>query len=103
MIKRHFKCRPDRIIIFRATKEENEKAGLKQPEIIHLPSSQSQLISWETNVVFSTVATSGEGRGDRGAERVGAGMGSGDRRGVTDNYRSGDLSNTSSWTSNVLY
>ena len=29
MIKRHFKCRPDRIIIFRATKEENEKAGLK--------------------------------------------------------------------------
>ena len=29
MIKRHLKCRPDRIIIFRATKEENEKAGLK--------------------------------------------------------------------------
>ena len=29
VIKRHLKCRPDRIIILRVTKEEKEKAGLK--------------------------------------------------------------------------
>ena len=29
VIKQHLKCRPDRIIILRVTKEEKEKAGLK--------------------------------------------------------------------------
>lgn len=41
----------------------------------------------------------GRQRSREGGRRYGVG----ERRGVTDNYRSGDLSNTSSWPSNVLY
>lgn len=68
-------------------------------EIIHLPSSPSQMISWETNV-FSTIAPSGEGRGGERMRR-----GGGEGRGVTDNQNAdnGDLSTISVWRSNVWY
>ena len=49
VIKRHLKCRPDRIIILRVTKEEKEKAGLKfNIQKIKIMAS-GPITSWQIN------------------------------------------------------